>query len=442
MNAFSESDRRVVITGLGLLSPAGIGREEFWSNIAAGRSAIGPLSLIHGTASPDDLGGEVAGFNDGTIKKQFFTEKEQRKSVKVMCREIQMGTAAALMALSDAGIDMNQINKERIGIDFGAHLMCSPPEDLELGCYNCVHESDPVAAFHYEDWGTKGLERMDPLWLLRYLPNMPACHIAIFTDARGPSNSLTLDEAVANLVMSEATRIILRGDADAMITGSTGTRVSAVRSMHTALFDDLARGGPADGTRCRPFDRDRTGQIPAEGACAIILEAEDHAQARGATILGRVLGTASSCVIGKDSSRGDTRKALANAMRKALLVANLQPADIGHIHANASGSRVGDLEEARAIHDVFGEHGSKVPVTSLKSYVGNSGSGCGSQELAASLLGLRHGVIPPTLNCEHPDPECDLNVVRGEPLPTKNRIVMNINVTRMGQASVLIARVD
>lgn len=423
---------------MGILSSAGIGCEEFWNNISGGRSGVHKMTLFQGTACPGDVGGEVAGFNRDTIKKQFLKEKEQRKSIKVMCREIQMGAASALKALEHAGINMEEMNKERIGIDFGAHLMCSPPEDLEDGCYACSGETDP--AFHFEDWGIKGLVKMDPLWLLRYLPNMPACHIAIFTDARGPSNSLTHDEAVANLAMSEACRILLRGDADAMITGSTGTRVQHVRSIHTALFDELAASPDEPAARSRPFDRDRTGQVPAEGACSIILEDEEHAKGRGATIYGRVLGTGSSCVLAP-KQRGENPQAIANAMRRALKLANLSPADVGHINANGVGTKIADLAEARAIHEVFGEFGAKVPVTAVKSLTGNSGSGCGAQELAASVLGLREGLIPPTINCDNPDPECNLNIVRGEPLATDNRIVMNINSTRMGQSSAVIVQV-
>lgn len=437
MNAFAESDRRVVITGMGVFSPAGIGCDEFWSNLSSGKSGIKPIQLLEASACPDNAGGEVSGFNAETIKKLYLKEKEQRKSIKVMCREIQMGSASALMAFDHAGLDSAQIDHARMGIDFGANLMNSPPEDLSSGCFECTE--DPGHVFHYEKWGEIGLGKMDPLWLLRYLPNMPACHIAIFLDARGPSNSLTHDEASANLAIAESSRIILRGAADIMITGSTGTRVHAVRSMHTVMWDELATSPADPAARCRPFDRDRQGQVPGEGACSIVLEDEQHALARGATIYGRILGTGSSCVYDR-SQHSKSPQAIVNSMRLALEKAGIAPEEVGHINANGLGTRDGDLAEALAIREVFGDYASRVPVTALKSFTGNSGSGCGAQELTGSLLGLKQGVIPFTLNCDNPDPECGLNIVRHEPLATDNKIILNINSTRIGQASAVLVQ--
>jgi 3-oxoacyl-[acyl-carrier-protein] synthase II len=437
MNAFAESDRRVVVTGMGILSPAGIGCEEFWENLSLGRSGVKPIQLLAASACPDNAGGEVSDFNAETIKKRFLKEKEQRKSIKVMCREIQMGVASALMAYEHAGLAPEAFDHARLGIDFGANLMTSPPEDLSTGCFACANGPDHV--FHYEQWGDAGLGKMDPLWLLRYLPNMPACHIAIFLDARGPSNSLTHDEASANLAISESCRIILRGDADVMISGATGTRIHSVRSMHTALWDELARSPADPAARCRPFDADRQGQVPGEGACSLVLEDEQHALARGATIYGRVLGSGSSCVYDW-SQRGDSPRAIVNAIRFALEKAGIAPEDVGHINANGIGTRAADLAEAAAIREVFGAYAERIPVTALKSFTGNSGSGCGAQELAGSLLGLKQGVIPHTLNCDRPDPECGLNIVRHEPLPTENKIVLNINSTRVGQAGAVLVQ--
>ncbi|MBD3673678.1 MAG: beta-ketoacyl-[acyl-carrier-protein] synthase family protein [Planctomycetaceae bacterium] len=440
MNAFAESDRRVVITGMGILSSAGIGCEEFWANLSSGVSGIKPFELLSGTACPGDIGGEVSGFNKDTIKKQFFTEKEQRKSLKVMCREIQLGAASALMAFEHAGLSREGMDSQRIGIDFGAGLMCSPPDDLQAGCFNCLDDS-PEHKFQYDRWGTDGLSKMDPLWLLRYLPNMPACHIAIFLDARGPSNSLTEDEASGNLAIAEACRIILRGSAEVMLTGSTGTFVHPVRSMHAALHDPLApdEGDPA--TRSRPFDSLRSGMVPAEGACTLILEEEEHAKARGATIYGRILGTGASCTQNKTSPRtGNIEDATANAIRMALGKAGLQADEIGHINANGRGTPTEDLAEAKGLHKALGSYGAEVPVTALKSFTGNSGAGCATQELSASLLGLKDGVIPYTLNCETPDPECNLKIVTGEPQKTDNKIFVNVNTTRIGQSAAVVVQ--
>jgi 3-oxoacyl-[acyl-carrier-protein] synthase II len=364
-----------------------------------------------------------------------------------MCREIQMGVASAALALENSGLDLKQVNHERMGVEFGANLMFSPPEVLKDACWRCVDEQDGERRFIYDDWGSggrnaernSGMGGMEPLWLLRYLPNMPACHIGIYADARGPSNSITLDDASGNLAVGEACRVIQRGQADVMIAGTTGTRLHPVKTMHAALWDDLAVSEGPPSTWSRPFDLRRSGQVVAEGACTFILESEEHARSRGAEILGTVLGAASSCVMDRNG-RPDLRRALANAMRGALREAGRSPEDVGHINANGLGSRRADAEEALAIQDVFGERGRTVPVTAIKSYFGNAGSGSGTLELAASLLALKHGVILPTLNYETPDPECPLNVVHGEPMPATNKVVLKVSVTRMGQASaVLIA---
>jgi 3-oxoacyl-[acyl-carrier-protein] synthase II len=177
--------------------------------------------------------------------------------------------------------------------------------------------------------------------------------------------------------------------------------------------------------------------VVGEGSGVLILEDDSHARSRGAKIYGRILGAGSACV-GSLTGRGDTRKALAQAMRMAIKDAGLTPADIGHINAHGLSSIESDCHEALAIHDVFGELASKVPVTALKSYFGNCAAGCGSLEIAGSLAGLVHGIVPPTLNYRNPDPECGLNVVHGEPLAVKNRTFLKINVTRMGQASAVV----
>jgi 3-oxoacyl-[acyl-carrier-protein] synthase II len=194
---------------------------------------------------------------------------------------------------------------------------------------------------------------------------------------------------------------------------------------------------PEPERRCRPFDRDRTGRVVAEGACTFILEDRAHAEARGAKAYARLLGFGSSCVVDRQGNP-QARQALVNAIRAALRDAGLKPEQIGHINAHGIGTRQTDIDEARAIHEVFGETAARVPVTAFKSYFGNSGAGSGTLEVAASIAGLMQGVILPTLNYEHPDPECRLNVVAGQPQPTDNRVFLKVNVTRMGQASASV----
>ena len=434
MNEPTQS-REVVITGIGVVSPIGIGVEQFWESLKTGKSGVHHCQIFPVTASPDGVGAEVREFTDESARKIYL--KEQRKNLKAMCREIQMGVASASIALQHSGIDLGKLDHERLGVEFGANLMLSAPDILEDSCFNCCDPADSTH-FEFDKWGTAGFEKMEPLWLLRYLPNMPACHISISADARGPSNSLTMDDASAGVVLGEARSVLLRWHADVLITGTTGTTLHPIKTLHLGLFNDLAKTPAEPEARCRPFELNRSGRVVGEGACTFILEDKSHAVARGAKIWGRLLGTGSSCVVSAEGVVG-TRAALANAMRQALRESGLKPDQIGHINAHGLGTRQVDIEEAKAILDVFGpELGRKIPVTALKSFLGNSGAGSGMMELAGSLIGLHNGMIPPTLNYDVPDPECPLNIVSGQPQPTNNRIVLKINVTRMGQASASI----
>ena len=268
---------------------------------------------------------------------------------------------------------------------------------------------------------------------------MPACHIGIHADARGPNNSLTLAEASGNSAMGEAFGIISTGRADMMLAGSTGSRIQPTKCLHAALWDEMASYNDDDpATWSRPFDASRRGQVAGEGACTFVFEEEEHAKARGASIFGAVLSQASCCVINVDGTPG-IKDALVGAISKALQRAGVSPSDIGHINAHGLGGTQADVDEANAIHEVFGASATTVPVTAFKSVIGNSGAACGTLELAASLIGLQHGVIPATLNYSTPDENCKLNIVHGEPLKTSNKLFLTVNVTAFGQAAALVA---
>ncbi len=433
MTQGNSSKRNVVITGVGIVSPIGIGRETFCASLSAGKTGIGPIRVAFRGEDvvPGMVGGEIADFDDNTAKE--LVPKNQRKMLRVMCREIQLGSASAMLAVEDAGLDLSSVDHERLGVDFGANLMFSPPPQLSDACWSC---RDDAGHFQFSEWGQTGLSNLEPLWLLKYLPNMPACHIAIFVDARGPSNSVTLDEASGNLALAEAMSVIRRGAADMMIAGTTGTKVHQIKAVHAALWHEVhpRPNDPSGG--CRPFDINRRGQVVGEGACSFILEEESHAKARGARILGRLIGGGSSCVADA-AGNVDVRQAASNAMRSALRSADLAPADLGHINAHGLGTPDDDLAEAQAIHDVFGDTAAQIPVTGLKGVFGNSAAGCGTLELAGSLLGLAQGFIPATHFCENPDPACNLNVVR-EQQATGNKTFVNVNFTRLGQASAIV----
>ena len=435
MSQANRSDRRVVITGIGVLAPEGVGRTELEQSLRAGRTGVRPTQSYEATAVPGRLGGEVHGFDLDSAKKGIL--KPYRKHLKVMGRDVMLGVAAAVLGIEDAGLNDTDMERERIGVEFGANLMLSSPQYLSTPGLACTDGKSPP--FHMERWGSEGFSNMEPLWMLKYLPNMPACHVAIFSDARGPNNSITQDEVSGNLAMGEAASIVRRGHADVMITGSTGRRLHPVKEVHARLWEHLGWDEEHPEQSVKPFDVNRCGHAVAEAAVSLILEEAETAEARGAKILGTVLGSGSSCVA-SPSGEANIRQAVANAMRQALRSSGLTPSDIGHINAHGIASPELDQLEAAAIHDVFGEQAESVPVVGLKGYHGNPGAAGGMLELAMSLLSLQEGQIPYSLNTREPDPALKLNVVTGEPIAAEKQTVLNVSYTLIGQASAVVVQ--
>jgi 3-oxoacyl-[acyl-carrier-protein] synthase II len=436
------SARRVVITAVGLISPVGNSKEALWDALSSGRSGVGPLEAISSKFLPTHVAAEAREFT-GDIENFGPLEKEQKKAIrkglKVMCRECQMGVAAAQLALADAGLvaGNGKYDPDRTGSVFGADYMLTMPEEFSAGINRC---RDSEGTFDYTRWATEGMPQLSPLWLLKYLPNMPASHVAIYNDLRGPNNSITHREAAANLAVGEAYRTILRGSADTMVVGATGTRVHPMKTVHAIQTEELAGNGVEPSRASRPFDKNRTGMVIGEGAGAIVIEELATAKARGATILGEIVGQGSSHVADKNCV-ANRSAALANVMRVSLRGAKMSPDEIGHIHAHGLSTRSCDIDEAKAIREVFGAAADKVPVTAAKSYFGNLGAGSGMIELIASLLALSNGKLFPVLNYETPDPECPLAVAAPNNGATSpGHSFFNLSVTPQGQASAVLVR--
>jgi 3-oxoacyl-[acyl-carrier-protein] synthase II len=342
-----------------------------------------------------------------------------------------MAVAAAQLALVDAGITENPLDPEQSGVVLGSDYMLTMPEDYEAGMKKCAPSGD----FEFTRWGNEGLDQMTPLWMLKYLPNMPASHIAIYNDLRGPNNSLTMREAASNLAIGEAFRTIQRGHASAMVAGATGTRILPMQAIHALQTEQMAAENCDPTKASRPFDKNRTGMVAGEGAGMVVLEELESAKTRGATILAEVVGFGSSNVA-DENLVGKCDVALAQAMRAALRDAKLEPASVGHINAHGLATTDLDAAEARAIREVFGDSATKIPVVALKSYFGNLGAGSGAVELISSVLALRENRLPRTLNYETADPACNLVVTRDEKTPA-GRSFLNLSVTPQGQAAVL-----
>ncbi len=430
--------RRVVITGFGLISPLGSSADTVWDNLMARRSGVGPLERVPSDFLPASFGAEARQFTGaiedfGPLEKSV--QRNIKKGVKLMCREIEMGVASAQLALANAALSAGKFDPDRTGSVFGIDYILTMPEEFEEGVRNCLNADQQ---FEFSRWAEHGLPKVTPLWLLKYLPNMPASHIAIYNDLRGPSNSLTLREAAANLAVGEAYCTIARGSADIMIAGATGTRIHPLRTVHASIQEQLATNGVEPAKASRPFDLHRTGMVLGEGAGAIVLEELETARARGAQIYGEVVGQGSSTVLDR-SGVAHIDVAIKNAMLQSLRNSGLSSDDIGHVHAHGLSTTWCDAEEAQAINTVFGQRSKPVPVTAAKSYFGNLGAGSGMVELICSLLALQHNRLFPVLNYETPDPACPIAVVQSDDA-TPGDSFINVNVTPQGQASAVIVR--
>lgn len=451
MSSASQT-RRVVVTGLGLISPLGNSPSAYWSALAEGRSGVSATTLLPADRLPLKYAAECREFT-GEIENFGELEKERKKAIKkglkVMCRETRMAVAAAQLAIADAGFVERPMDPEASGVVLGSDYMLTMPEDYEAGMKTCA----PAGEFEYPRWGNEGLGDMAPLWMLKYLPNMPASHIAIYNDLRGPNNSLTMREAAGNLAIGEAFRTIQRGHANLMVAGATGTRILPMQAIHALQTEQMAAENCDPAKASRPFDKDRTGMVAGEGAAMVILEEYESAKARGATIYAEVLGLGSANVArglapfaesseqkvpvpGTNNIIGKCDIALARAMKAALRDAGKAPVDVGHINAHGLSTTDRDADEARAIHEVFRDRARDVPVTAPKSYFGNLGAGSAVVELIASVLALREGKLPRTLNYATPDPECALAVTNSDNV-SPGRSFLNLSVTPQGQAAVL-----
>ena len=423
-----SSSTRVVVTGVGVVSPVGIGTDSFWEHLIAGTSGIGALSAFSAGGLPSKLAAEVRDFDP-------LEHIYQKKVLKVMSRDIQLGVASASMAMKDSGLVRGSVDPDRLGVEFGAGHISTTPEELADAARTLKEFSDGTTAAR---WAERGIGQIAPLWLLKQLPNMPACHVAIEHDARGPNNTITACESSALLALAEGVRAIERGAADAMIVGACSSYIHPLEIARLNLYESLSRGETPQ-EACRPFDLHRDGTVAGEGSASFVLERYEHAISRGAPIYCEILGVGAGCD-GSDIANRASGLGLARAIQNAMRRSNLTPRDLGHINAHGKGTRRDDIAEARAYQTALGMVAETIPVTALKSYFGHFDAGAGAVELAGSMLALRHGQLPMTLNYQTPDPMCPLNIVRGEPMKMTNSIALSVNRTRMGQSAAAVIR--
>jgi len=381
----------VVITGLGIVSPLGIGREAVWERLRAGQSGVRRIPYLVEAGFPVTIGAAVEGFDP----RQYVAN---RKSLKVMARDAQLAVAAAVLACRDAGI-AGAVDPDRLGVLLGADRISNPLETCEPTYRACVIEG----RFDYRRWGAEGLAATFPLTFLTVLPNMAASHVSIALDARGPSNTLHHGDVSGLLAVVEAARILQRGTADVMVAGGTSSQFTPFDWARHWIMGRLSRREEDPAAAMRPFDASRDGEVRGEGAAAVVLETLTHAQARGARILARVLGWASAYC---PPPQQPTDPGLARAIRTALEHAGLEPSEIGLVSAQGAATVDDDMREAHALAEAL----PGVPVTAFKSYLGNLGAAAGTVEAALSLLALESGCVPATRNYCQPDPRCPVSV--------------------------------
>jgi len=420
--------REVVLTGLGVLTPIGIDKNTFWNALLNGESGVGFLHIDTADESLRPMGSEVPDFHAKDYVKP-------RKNIKIMSRDIQLAFVSACLACQDAGLvtegnDRN-VDPDRFGVIFGSDLI-GAEVDMLLSTFRAGIAD---GRYDFSKWGTDAMREIFPLWMLKFLPNMPACQISIGLDARGPSNSITLCRGSSLAAIIEAVRIIERGDADVMIGGGCGNRVNQdFQTRVKSYFTAPRRDNPA--TVPRPFDADRCGSVLGEGSGAFVLESREFAEARNATIYAVVKGFAQT----NEPTRHETRStgsAIQRSIRLALQHAEMKPSDIGLVNPDGLGSDHEDRIEAEAIRATLGD----VPVSATKGNFGDLGSGTGAVELAAAVLAMQTGIIPPTKNHEKTAADCPVNVVHGKPVASELSAILKMNQTRMGRAfSIVLAR--
>jgi len=421
-----EPKEDIVITGIGVVSPIGVGKDPFWNSLCKGQSGVRLLDIyeqddVTNADLPTPIGAPVTDFNPKKLIRP-------RKSLKVMSRDIQLAFVAADMARVDAGLPEKPDDPMRMGVVYGADLMACDFSEMGTAYGRCITNGQ----FHFSRWGPAAMSELFPLWMLKYLPNMPACHIGIAQDARGPNNSLILSETAGLSALSEAVRVLDRGQADVIIAGSTGSQVHPCIWYRNRQFD-LAKfdGDPA--AVARPFDARREGMVSGEGSAAFILETRKHAEARDATILARIIGGFGA--FEPRRKNGPPRgTAIRHAITGLLQQTGIAPEQIGHVNAQGTGTVAADQVEAQAIRDTLGD----VPVTAPKSFLGNLCAGSGVVEAAVSVLAIVNGRVPQTLNYEVPDPKCPVNVIRSEPMQTDKPIALALNHTPQGHTVAML----
>ncbi len=378
--------RRVVVTGLGLISPLGVGVELSWAGLLAGRPGIRRITHFDASLLPTQIAGEVPDFNP--------EEYVEPKEVKKMDRFIQFGIAAATMAMEDAKLTIDEANAPRVGVIVGAGM-----------------GGLPAIEHYHRVMLEKGPRRITPFFIPMLIINLAAGQISIRFGAKGPNVAPATACATGSHAIGDAFKVIQRGDADSMIAGGTESVITALGVGGFNAMKALSTRNDEPEKASRPFDRDRDGFVMGEGAGILILEELSHARGRNAKIYAEVVGYGLTGDAYHITSPAPGGEGAARCMAMALADGSVAPESVDYINAHGTSTKYGDELETQAIKTVFGPHARKLAVSSTKSMTGHLLGAAGGVEAVISILAMRDGRIPPTINLDNPDPECDLDYV-------------------------------
>ncbi|MFQ6104548.1 MAG: beta-ketoacyl-ACP synthase II [Candidatus Glassbacteria bacterium] len=410
--------KRVVITGMGIVSPYGVGCDVFWDSISRGVSGIGPITSFDPSSFTTRIGGEVKDFNAGDFVSA-------RKSLKYMVKATKLGLAAAKMAVDDSGLDLNTEDPSRIGVITGT------------GTGNIV-------MFNEIDQGqfTENPQTLSPLKPLRGMPNSVSIHIALQHSIQGYNNTIGTTCAAGTQAIGDACLVIERGWADAMIAGGADASLNPIVFGGYCALGTLSRRNDTPKAASRPFDRFRDGFVLSDGAAMFVIEEIEHARKRGARVYGEILGYGASCDSFRLTDPPPDGKGALLAIEQAFREAGISPSEVQYINAHGTATRMNDIVETRVIKTVFGDDARGIPVSSTKSLIGHAIGAAGAMELVGLILTMQNSLLTPTVNLNDPDPECDLDYVPNEARECDVNIALKNSFGFGGQNAVLILRRD
>ena len=406
---------RVVITGMGAMTPLGENPEEYWKNLAAGTSGIGPMTLCDPEGYPCQISGEVSGFDPAT----YMGSKEARR----MARFTQLAVAASLQAVEAASYDISKDDPYRVGVLLGNGN----------GGFPTIEENCRILA-------DRGGMRMTPFFFPMILPNMAAAAVSRYIGAHGYNSTATTACAASNQALGEAMAVIRRGTADVMLAGGTEAGISLLGLSGFAVMRALSTRNDEPQKASRPFDSGRDGFIPSEGSVIMVLESLEHALGRGADILAELAGFGSTSDAGHPVQPEESGVSAAEAMRLALADAQVPLDQVDYINAHGTSTPLNDALETVAIKRLFGDLAYKIPISSTKSMIGHSLGAAGSLDAAACVKTITEGTIHPTINQDDPDPDCDLDYVPNQARAKDVRVALSNAFGFGGQNACLVFR--